>query len=59
MAVGGVNEKNIADYFNCGADTVAFGAGIFNLKWMEDFRFDLIEQKMNSLIDSYKILSLR
>jgi 2-dehydro-3-deoxyphosphogluconate aldolase/(4S)-4-hydroxy-2-oxoglutarate aldolase len=53
MAVGGINEINISEYFACGADAIAFGAGIFNLKWMNENRYDLIGEKMSSLIVGY------
>lgn len=56
MAVGGVNETNIHNYFENRADAVAFGASIFNLKWMKDNRYDLVEEKLKALISSYKII---
>jgi 2-dehydro-3-deoxyphosphogluconate aldolase/(4S)-4-hydroxy-2-oxoglutarate aldolase len=58
MAVGGINEKNVSEYFASGADAVAFGGSIFNLKWMEDKRFDLIENKIHDLINNYKMKGL-
>jgi 2-dehydro-3-deoxyphosphogluconate aldolase / (4S)-4-hydroxy-2-oxoglutarate aldolase len=40
MAVGGVRPENIAEYFECGADAVAFGSSVFKREWLEsgDFR---------------------
>ncbi|MBF0494862.1 MAG: bifunctional 4-hydroxy-2-oxoglutarate aldolase/2-dehydro-3-deoxy-phosphogluconate aldolase, partial [Candidatus Omnitrophica bacterium] len=40
MAVGGVNEKNIKDYFKAGADAVAFGASVFKREWLDAGNFD-------------------
>lgn len=54
IAVGGVNEQNIAQYFKQGASAVAFGAGIIRPEWLEKDRFDLIEEKLSLLIKSYK-----
>jgi 2-dehydro-3-deoxyphosphogluconate aldolase/(4S)-4-hydroxy-2-oxoglutarate aldolase len=54
MAVGGINEKNVSEFFASGADAIAFGAGIFNLKYIDESRYDLVENKMMELIESYK-----
>jgi 2-dehydro-3-deoxyphosphogluconate aldolase/(4S)-4-hydroxy-2-oxoglutarate aldolase len=54
MAVGGVNEQNIAEYFRQGADAVAFGAGIIRPEWLDKKRYDLIEKQLGILIQSYK-----
>jgi 2-dehydro-3-deoxyphosphogluconate aldolase / (4S)-4-hydroxy-2-oxoglutarate aldolase len=54
MAVGGVNETNVNSFFENGAEAVAFGASIFNLKWLKAKQYNLIEEKLNILIGSYK-----
>lgn len=54
MAVGGVDEENISSFFNCGADAVAFGAGIIRPEWLRNNRYDLIESKLLSLIRAYR-----
>jgi 2-dehydro-3-deoxyphosphogluconate aldolase/(4S)-4-hydroxy-2-oxoglutarate aldolase len=54
MAVGGVDEGNISGFFECGADAVAFGAGIFRPEWLRNNRYDLIESKLVSLIRAYQ-----
>ena len=54
MAVGGVSEKNIAQYFLQGASAVAFGAGIFRPEWLQNNHFDFIEDKLKLLIKAYK-----
>lgn len=54
MAVGGINEHNINAYFYNGADAVAFGASIFNIQWLAEGRYELIKEKIISLIKNYK-----
>jgi 2-dehydro-3-deoxyphosphogluconate aldolase/(4S)-4-hydroxy-2-oxoglutarate aldolase len=54
MAVGGVSEQNIGQYFNCGADAVAFGASIFKPMYLREDRYDLIKEELNTFIASYK-----
>ena len=54
MAVGGVNEKNIAQFFLQGASAVAFGAGILRPEWLENNNFDFIEEKLKLLVKAYK-----
>jgi 2-dehydro-3-deoxyphosphogluconate aldolase / (4S)-4-hydroxy-2-oxoglutarate aldolase len=53
MAVGGVNENNVSDFFDCGADAIAFGNGIFDPKLIKEKRYDLIELNMYNLISCY------
>jgi 2-dehydro-3-deoxyphosphogluconate aldolase / (4S)-4-hydroxy-2-oxoglutarate aldolase len=55
MAVGGVNENNINVYFSEGADAVAFGSSIFKQQWIDEGRFDLIEEKIGALIKQFKL----
>jgi 2-dehydro-3-deoxyphosphogluconate aldolase/(4S)-4-hydroxy-2-oxoglutarate aldolase len=54
IAVGGVGLQNIAKFFENGADAVAFGAGIIRPRWLEENRYDLIEEQLLLLIDAYK-----
>jgi 2-dehydro-3-deoxyphosphogluconate aldolase / (4S)-4-hydroxy-2-oxoglutarate aldolase len=54
MAVGGVNENNIAEYFRQGANAVAFGAGIVRPEWLDKSRYDLVEECIMALIQAYK-----
>jgi 2-dehydro-3-deoxyphosphogluconate aldolase/(4S)-4-hydroxy-2-oxoglutarate aldolase len=54
IAVGGVGPQNISKFFDNGADAVAFGAGIIRHKWLEENKYDLIEQHLKSLIEAYK-----
>lgn len=54
LAVGGVNTHNLSEFFEYGADAVAFGAGIVRPKWLEENQYELIEQHLKSLIEAYK-----
>jgi 2-dehydro-3-deoxyphosphogluconate aldolase / (4S)-4-hydroxy-2-oxoglutarate aldolase len=54
MAVGGINELNVSKYFSHGADAVAFGAGILKPNWLEEKRFDIIEDKLKQFIENCK-----
>mgnify|MGYP003758736007 CR=1 FL=1 len=54
MAVGGVNEKTISNYFRHGADAVAFGAGILLSEWLENKKYDKIEDRITKLINAFK-----
>ena len=54
LAVGGVGPQSISKFFENGADAVAFGAGIIRHKWLEENKYDLIEQHLVSLIGAYK-----
>ncbi len=42
LACGGVDTKNAQEYFQNGADAVAFGASIFRLDWLEDGEYGKI-----------------
>lgn len=52
MAVGGINENNAGKYMNHGADAVAFGAGILRPNWMDEGRYDIIEEKIKQLVNN-------
>jgi 2-dehydro-3-deoxyphosphogluconate aldolase/(4S)-4-hydroxy-2-oxoglutarate aldolase len=54
MAVGGVDEKNIAEYFKQGANAVAFGGGIIKPEWLHEEKYNLIEEKLMILIRAFK-----
>lgn len=59
MAVGGVNESNIRSFFEKGAEAVAFGASIFNLKLLSEKQYDQVEERLQKLINSYLPLILK
>ena len=52
MAVGGVNEKNIKDYFNAGASAVAIGGSLMSRERLDNNQFDLIEKDIKKMIQN-------
>lgn len=54
LACGGVKPENIKQYFDCGADAVAFGASIFRKEWLKSKDFQKIEQSIKKLIQLSK-----
>ncbi len=54
IAVGGVNSENAHDYFANGADAVAFGGSIFDLKLIKEKEFGTIEKSVARLVKAVK-----
>lgn len=54
MAVGGVDLGNIAEYFSCGADAVAFGAGVFKKDWLEKKDFNSIGRLVKEYVQAVR-----
>lgn len=52
MAVGGVNETNIADYLKAGMAGAGIGGNLANKKWIEEGRYDLITETARALVDA-------
>lgn len=52
LACGGVSDATVADYFANGADAVAFGSSILKQDLMDSGRFDIIEEKVKTLIQA-------
>jgi 2-dehydro-3-deoxyphosphogluconate aldolase / (4S)-4-hydroxy-2-oxoglutarate aldolase len=50
MAVGGVNPKNISDYFSAGASAVALGGSIFSARDMADRKFSIIQKEIEDFM---------
>ncbi|MCF7908882.1 MAG: bifunctional 4-hydroxy-2-oxoglutarate aldolase/2-dehydro-3-deoxy-phosphogluconate aldolase [Candidatus Omnitrophica bacterium] len=50
LACGGVNSKNIGEFFSSGASAVAFGASIFKKAWLKSRNFSAIEKEIKELI---------
>ncbi|MBU2064176.1 MAG: bifunctional 4-hydroxy-2-oxoglutarate aldolase/2-dehydro-3-deoxy-phosphogluconate aldolase [Candidatus Omnitrophica bacterium] len=50
MAVDGVREDNIAEYFAAGASAVAVGASVFDLLQISQGRFEHIRQRLAGLV---------
>ena len=53
LACGGVNPDNIRDFFNAGAEAVAFGSSIFKHEWMETGDFGKVGKALTKLINAY------
>jgi len=49
LACGGVDPKNVADYFKAGADAVAFGASIFRPEWLDAGDFHKVTSAISNL----------
>lgn len=54
IAVGGVSAQNISKFIENGADAVAFGAGVIRNKWLDENKYDLIEDQLKILITAGK-----
>ncbi len=54
MAVGGVNLDNIAEYFSCSVDAVAFGASVFKKEWLEKKDFASIGKLVSEYVIAVK-----
>lgn len=52
MAVGGVNETNVADYLKAGMAGAGIGGNLANKKWIEEGRYDLITETARALVDA-------
>ena len=52
MAVGGVNETNVADYLKAGMVGAGIGGNLANKKWIEEGRYDLITETARALVDA-------
>ncbi|MDP8211709.1 MAG: bifunctional 4-hydroxy-2-oxoglutarate aldolase/2-dehydro-3-deoxy-phosphogluconate aldolase [Candidatus Zapsychrus exili] len=50
FACGGVNKNNIKEFFDCGADAVAFGASIFKKERFLNKDFSAIEEDIRALL---------
>jgi len=54
LACGGVDAGNLADYFDCGASAVTFGASIFRQEWLEAKDFKIIGQAISDFICAWQ-----
>ncbi|MFO7658831.1 MAG: bifunctional 4-hydroxy-2-oxoglutarate aldolase/2-dehydro-3-deoxy-phosphogluconate aldolase [Bacteroidales bacterium] len=55
MAVGGITDTNIAEYFSMGASAIAFGASVFKKEYLDANRYDAIVQDIKKLIAAWQI----
>ncbi|MFH1190499.1 MAG: bifunctional 4-hydroxy-2-oxoglutarate aldolase/2-dehydro-3-deoxy-phosphogluconate aldolase [Candidatus Omnitrophota bacterium] len=59
LACGGVNRENIKEYFDCGADAVAFGGSIFKKSLLDKRDLSTIEKSIKDLIDAFETIGSR
>ena len=50
MAVGGINPRNIPDYFSAGASAVALGGSIFSQTRMTNEEFPTIQREIEEFM---------
>ncbi len=50
LAVGGVNEKNLRDYFEVGIAGAGIGGNLVNKKWIEAGEFDKITEVAKEMV---------
>jgi 2-dehydro-3-deoxyphosphogluconate aldolase/(4S)-4-hydroxy-2-oxoglutarate aldolase len=49
MAVGGVNEKNIAEFFANGVEYAGIGSGIFNIEDVTNKNYEKMAENVRAL----------
>ena len=54
LAVGGVNEENVAEFLSAGAYGVGVGGNLANKKWIEAGEFDKITAVAKKLVENIK-----
>jgi len=54
MAVGGVRPENIAEFFEAGADAVAFGSAVFRKEWLEKKDYASIGSLVSEYVSEVK-----
>ena len=57
LACGGVNPENMKDYFRNGASIVAIGSQIFNLDWITQKDYVLVEKSARKFVELVKLYS--
>jgi 2-dehydro-3-deoxyphosphogluconate aldolase/(4S)-4-hydroxy-2-oxoglutarate aldolase len=55
LAVGGINEKNAADYIRAGAEGLGVGGNLVNKDWIAAGEWDRITALARTLVESIKI----
>ena len=59
LACGGVNLRNMRQFFAHGADAVSFGASVFKKEWLQAKDFKNIGRSIKEFIDEFKNIRLR
>lgn len=54
LAVGGVNENNVADFLKAGMAGAGIGGNLANKKWIEEGRYDKITETAKALVEAAK-----
>lgn len=54
LACGGVTAENIGEFFDCGANGVAFGASIFRDGWLKEKNFSAIEKSIKEILTAFE-----
>lgn len=54
LAVGGVNENNVADFLKAGMAGAGIGGNLANKKWIEEGRYDKITETAKALVAAVK-----
>jgi len=54
MAVGGVSLEKVKDFFDAGADAVAFGSGVYKEEWIDKGDFSSIEKLIKDYVREVK-----
>lgn len=56
LACGGISKTTLGEFVKNGADAVAFGGSIFNLKQMSLGDYSQVEVELKSLIEAYTLV---
>lgn len=54
LAVGGINEKNIADYLKVGMCGAGVGGNLANKKWIDNGEYGKITETARMLVEAVK-----
>lgn len=54
LAVGGVNENNVADFLKAGMAGAGIGGNLANKQWIAEGRYDKITETAKALVDAVK-----
>ena len=54
LAVGGINEDNVADFLHAGMVGAGVGGNLANKKWIEAGEFEKITETARKLLDAVK-----
>jgi 2-dehydro-3-deoxyphosphogluconate aldolase/(4S)-4-hydroxy-2-oxoglutarate aldolase len=55
LAVGGVNEKNAADFLRAGCVGIGVGGNLVNADWINEGAFDRIEALARAYVEAVNV----